>query len=357
VAEHRSQRTEKPTARRLHRAREQGQVVRSAEIPGVLVLVAFLVFCKLFGAGWLKRLAGYCGTALAGLTAPDLTLAGASALMVATAWATLGLLAAPVGLALAAGLAGNLVQGPPPLTLSPLAPNWSRLNPVANLQRIVSPRPWAEMLKMLLKLLLYGGVTWSAAREALSESNLAPHGAAGALAALFALTWTVVLRVALLAALLAGLDWAFRRYEHLRSLMMTKKEVRDERRDIEGDPLVRARLRSKMLALARTRMMSAVPRATVVVTNPEHVAVALRYEPGENDVPVLLAKGRELLAARIRQIATAHGVPIVSDPPLARALYRAVPVGGTIPPALFRAVAEVLALVLSRGTARAGAAR
>jgi flagellar biosynthetic protein FlhB len=129
---------------------------------------------------------------------------------------------------------------------------------------------------------------------------------------------------------------------------MTKQEVKDERRQMEGDPLVKSRIRSKQLDLARRRMMAEVPDATVVVTNPTHVAVALRYEPGQTDVPRVVAKGQELLAQRIREIASAHGVPIVSDPPLARALYRSVAVGAFVPVAMFHAVAEVLAMVWRR---------
>jgi flagellar biosynthetic protein FlhB len=154
--------------------------------------------------------------------------------------------------------------------------------------------------------------------------------------------------VTILAACLGVLDYMFRRYDHTRSLRMTKREIRDERKDLEGDPLIRARIRSKQLALARSRMMSDVPKATVVVTNPTHFAVALRYVPGETEVPKVLAKGRERVAARIRELALEHRIPIVSDPPLARALYKSVPVGREIPQALFRAVAEVLALVLNR---------
>jgi flagellar biosynthetic protein FlhB len=136
--------------------------------------------------------------------------------------------------------------------------------------------------------------------------------------------------------------------------MMTKREVREEQREQDGDPLIKSRIRAKQLAFARSRMMAEVPRATVVLTNPTHVAVALRYVPGETEVPKVVAKGAELLAARIREIAREHGVPIVSDPPLARSLYRTVRIGSEIPTALYRAVAEVLAIVLSR---RGGASR
>jgi flagellar biosynthetic protein FlhB len=168
------------------------------------------------------------------------------------------------------------------------------------------------------------------------------------LAALFAVGGRVILRVALVGLGVAALDLLFTRFEHRRQLRMSKQEIKDERRETEGDPLIRARMRSKQMALARSRMMADVPKATVVVTNPTEYAVALRYQPGEVEVPRVLAKGRAKLAERIRAISVEHRIPIVEDPPLARALYRAVPVGGFIPVQLFRAVAEVLALVLRR---------
>jgi flagellar biosynthetic protein FlhB len=238
-----------------------------------------------------------------------------------------------------------------------LKPNWSRLDPVQNLGRVFSLRPWVDVLKVVVKTLLYGAVAYTAARDAILSSSEGAPGAEGTLGALLALAGTVVFRVTVLAAVLAVLDWLFRRYDHVRSLMMSKKEIRDEYKELEGDPLMRSRMRSKQLSLARSRMMADVHKATVVVTNPTRFAVALRYEPGDSEVPKVLAKGRAKLAERIREIAIANGIPIVSDPPLARALYKSVPLGAEIPVALYRAVAEVLALILHRrGRGRRAAA-
>lgn len=348
ATESRSERTEKPTPRRLQKAREKGQVARSAEIPGVLVLAGFLIFCRVAGAGWLERMEGYFAASLAGLAIPDLTSESLLAVFRSTASATGALLLPPLGVLAAAGIAGNVLQGPPPLTLEPLKPNWSRLDPVKNLGRLFSLRSWVEVLKVVAKTALYGAVAFTAARDAILSSSEGAPGAEGTLLALLRLAGTVIYRVTILAAVLAALDWMFRRYDHVRSLMMSKKEIRDEYKEMEGDPLIRSRMRSKQLALARSRMMADVPKATVVVTNPTRFAVALRYEPGEADVPRVLAKGRAKLAERIREIALAHGIPIVSDPPLARALYKSVPLGAEIPVALYRAVAEVLALILRR---------
>jgi flagellar biosynthetic protein FlhB len=334
-----------------------GQIARSPEIPGVLLLIAFLVFCRLAGSAWLARVESFLRSSMAGLTAADLTPAVVMALFRSTALTTGALLLPPLAFLAVAGVAGNLVQGPPTFTLKPLLPNPQRFDVARNLLRVVSLRQGVELLKIVVKVGLYAAVTLTAVRQALLRGIPRP-GAAGSLQALLDLGGTMIARVAMLAVALAILDYLFRRYDHLRSLRMSKQEVRDERRDLEVHPLVRQRIRSRQMALSRSRMMADVPKATVVVTNPTHVAVALRYAPEEGGVPRVLAKGRHLLAERIKAMALLHGVPVVEDAPLARALYRMVPVGRVIPGALFRAVAEVLVLVMtSRRTVPAAARR
>jgi len=351
--EHRSQRTERPTARRLKKAREKGQVPRSREVSGAAVLTAFLLFAYLVGPSWLQRLKGLTASLLAQCGRFELGEANVLAVLHSSAISTGLLLAAPLGMVAVAGVAGNLIQGPPAFTFKPLEPKFDKFNPLKGLKKIVSLKKGVEVLKSLLKMALYGSVAWFAASGVIVGQPLGRMGAEGTFHMLASLTGTVLLHGTALAAALAALDFLFKRYDHTRDLKMTKREIKEEHKETEGDPMIRARIRQKQSALARSRMMAEVPNATVVVTNPEHVAVALRYVPGETSTPKVLAKGRALLAARIRAIAKQHRIPIVSDPPLARALYRSVAVGAEIPHALFRAVAEVLALVLSRKGARA----
>jgi len=343
----RSRRTERPTPRRLEKAREQGKAPRSAEVSAVVVLAGFLLFAATFGERWLGQVQETLAGSLAGLHRFEPLFDEPAKLLRSAGWAAGSLLLLPLGALAAAGLAGNLLQGPPPLSWAPLAPSWERLSPASNLKRLFSARAGVEALRVLLKAGLYAAVGYTAAREALRVSSTQAAGAESVLAIVLDLGRTILFRIGLLAAGLAVLDYLFRRYDHLRSLRMTRTEVRDERKELEGDPLVRSRIRSRMMALARSRMMAEVPRATVVVVNPTRYAVALKYRHGETPVPRVVAKGRERLAARIRDIAESHGVPIVCDPPLARSLYRTVPVGAEIPPSLFRAVAEVLAMVLA----------
>lgn len=343
----RSQRTEKPTGRRIAKAVEKGQVIRSSEITGVLVLAAFLVFCHALGSSWIEQVKSLIQASFSHVARPDLTSDGVMRLLMTTAWTSGALLAPPLGLMLAAGVAGNLVQGPPPFSFEPLKLNLSRLNPAANIARIFSLKQLVEVLKSLLKLALFFTVALTAARDSLTDLSASSPGPGGVMEMLFHLGGTIIFRVMLLAAFLAVFDYLIVRFDYHRSLRMTKQEVKEEHKEIDINPLVKQRIRSRQIALARSRMMAEVPKATVVVTNPTHFAVALRYVAGGTDVPEVVAKGRNLLAEKIKQIAASHGIPIVEDAPLARSLYRLVPVGGGIPAALYRAVAEVLALVMS----------
>jgi len=251
----------------------------------------------------------------------------------------------PVGMMAVASLSGHLLQGAPPFTLKPLQPKLSRVNPMKGIKKVFSARSLVNLAKALLKMALFTSVAVMAVRDAMKEGLIGAPGAEGATLVLFTLIGKVIFRIVVIWVALAILDLLYTRYQHVRDLMMTKQEVKDERKQTEGDPRVKARIRSKQMEMARSRMMADLPDATVVITNPTHYAVALRYVPGETDVPKLLAKGRDLLAQRIREIAAEHRIPIVEDPPLARALYRSVPLGGYVPESLYRAVAEVLAFV------------
>ncbi len=351
----RAQRTEKPTGRRIERARRDGNVARSKELPAALTLGAFLLFARLAGPSWIAQLEDAMARSLRGLVLRDLDDATLIVMMHDLALVTGSLIFAPLGAIAVAGVAGNFIQDRPSFSFEPLRPKFSRISPTSGLSKLLRLRSWIEIPKLMLKMTLYTAVAVSAARDALAEGLVGGTGGAGVFYGIAAVSGRVIFRVVLLALMLAVLDWLFVRWDHVRQLRMTKQEIKDERREQEGDPMVKARVRSRQMTLARSRMMTDVAKATVVVTNPTHYAIALRYVPGEDEVPRLLAKGRGRIAQKIREVAAEHRVPVLSDPPLARALYRSVAVGGFIPPQLFRAVAELLALVLRRKPARSSA--
>jgi flagellar biosynthetic protein FlhB len=342
----RGERTEKPTGRRLDKARKEGNVPRSTEVPSTLGLAAILLFSTLAGNGWLGKFRSIGIEAWSHLSHSDLDASELIVVLGSNLLATAALLVGPLGAMTFAGLAGNVLQGRPPLTLKPLKPKLSKIDPVKGFKKVFSLGKLSELIRTIIKLVLFTSVAYMAGRSVILHGSPGTPGAGGTMEAFGAVGRRMLSWVVALAALIAVLDVMFQRWNHVRGLKMTKKEIKDERRETDGDPQVKLKIRQKQLAMARSRMMAEVPEATVVVTNPTHFAVALKFTPGEMDVPKLVAKGRAKLAQRIREIATAHGVPIVHNPPLARALYKSVPLGAEIPAALFRAVAEVLALVL-----------
>ena len=337
-AEAAEDRTEAPTQRRLEQAQRDGQSALSREAVGFASLLAgtvagFLALPPL-GMEWLRVM-----RALLEAPGAEEGMAVVPALLRQSALTLLPVLA----LVSVAGVLASLAQTGLVVRAEALAPQLARINPGAALKRILGPEGVAELVRTLTKLALVGAALWQAVDIAALQAALHQPAA-------------LVLREAgrgalrlLLAALgavgaIALLDLLWVRWRHLRKLRMSREELRQEHRDSEGDPQIKARLRRLRETRARRRMLAAVPKATVVVTNPTHYAVALAYAPGQSAAPKLVAKGVDAMAARIRAAAAEHGVPIVANPPLARALWRLEP-DSEIPAEHWQAVAEIIAYV------------
>jgi len=339
---------EKPTPRRRLEARRQGRVFRSAEMTSAAVMVAGGVGLRLCGPGLMTRLQSLLRDSLAGLNAPDLTATGAGALSVELGWAFGGMILPLLAIAAVAAVGANVAQVGLNFTAEPLAPNLGRLNPVQGFTRLFSRRALVELVKALVKLCAVGWVTYSTVSGRLAEmpamllADLGPN-----LTLVGDILTVVAIRAGVVLLVLAAADFIYQRWEHELTLMMTRDELKEEFKNTEGHPQVKARIRQRQRQLAARRMMAAVKHADVVVTNPTHYAVALKYEAEKMAAPRVVARGRDLVAGRIRDQARRHGVPLVSNPPLARALYRAADVGDLVPPELYQAVAEVLAFVYS----------
>jgi len=350
--EPRSKRTEKPTSRRLQKSREQGQVPRSQELPAALAVGAILLFARIFGGRLFGSAESFVARSIAAIAAPpDDAAALREALR--SAFATGVALGAPVIGFVAVGSAiGQFSQGGFVFTGAGLTPNPEKFNPVANLKGIFTLKRGVTTLRTMLKLALVVWVVWaSVSPEAPAVLALSGHGPREIALFTGSLVARLVFKFFVFALVLALADYLYQKFEHTRGLKMSKQEIKDERRELEGDPLVRSRQRARQMALARRRMMAEVPKANVVVVNPTHCAVALRYERSRGGAPRIVAKGTDRIAARIRAIAEEHKVPIYEDPPLAWALYRAVEIDREIPADFYKAVAEVLAHVfrLKRG--------
>ncbi len=258
-----------------------------------------------------------------------------------------GMTAAPVMLlAVAVGFCANVLQVGLHFTPALLRTNPQRLDPFQGLKRLVTPRSFVEIAKGGVKLGIVGYSGWRFIAkhwsDILSLSSADPQEISPRVASM---AYGMALQMVSTLTVVAVLDYAYQRWQFERSIRMTKQEVKDEHRDSEGNPHIRGRIRKRQREFARRRMMADVPHATVVIMNPTHFAMALKYELGQTGAPRVVAKGRDRIALRIRSIAEENGVPVVEDPPLARALYDAADLGEEIPSALYRAVAEVLAMV------------
>ncbi|MEW5981058.1 MAG: EscU/YscU/HrcU family type III secretion system export apparatus switch protein [Acidobacteriota bacterium] len=345
-----SDRTEQPTARRLREAKRKGQVARSRDLGQAAALVGTALVLGWMGPSMARILteeiqlafAQMGDQALATLTAGDLTR------LAAKAGRAVALVCGPVALASVAMVVGSqAAQGGWIFSTDALRPDWARLSPARGIKRLGLSQGGVDLLKTILVVTTLAVLGWQDVRDAIVTSLALGRAEAVSAAAD---GWDAVLQfvrrsaVVLLAFALA--DYAVQRWRFIRSQRMTKQEVRDDYRLTEGSPETKMRVRRIQRDMIRSRMLSAVPRATVVVTNPTHYAVALEYRRGSEPAPRVVAKGRDLIAQRIKTVAREHGVPIAENPPLARALYGAVPVGGVIPGTLFEAVAEVLAYLI-----------
>jgi len=248
--------------------------------------------------------------------------------------------------ALLTGLLVNYLQVGFLFTTEPLNPQLNRLNPVEGFKKSFSKRSLFELVKLLLKIFLVGIVVVLFIRNNLETLLLTLYQDAGGLwETIRSLTLNMSLRIAAVFFALSLMDYLYQRYEHNQNLKMTKQEVKEEFKQTEGDPQLRGRLREQQRKIAMQRMMQDVPSATVVITNPTALAVAVRYRETEDEAPVVVAKGAALMAKRIRDVATEHGVSLVENKQVARMLYDQVEIGQEIPVELYQAVAEILALV------------
>jgi flagellar biosynthetic protein FlhB len=350
MAEQPGEKTEKASAKRLKDARERGQVAVSKDVSMALGSLAATGVLVAGGTFLLHRLTATITDGLSRLGDAPLREMTAEDLvpLVMSGGALIALTAGPVGIAAAAaGVFSSVVQTGFNFSTEPLTPKWERLSPVNGFKKLSPSRSGVDTIKAILTSCVLGVLAWrigkTLATDAWRLAWTTPIASASR-------GWSEGLRLLWQAgfALLAigVLDFGVQKWRLLSSLKMTKQDVKDEARSGEGNPEIKARVRRIQREMFRKRMLQAVPRATVVLTNPTHYAVALEYKRDKNAAPVVVAKGGDLIAAKIREIAREHSVPIVENPALARALFKECEIGDVIPGPLFGAVAEVLAYLI-----------
>ena len=344
-----SQRTEDPTQKRLQDAREKGEFPRSQDVVTFATLSAATFAIVVWGgeAGqiFIERFGGF-------LSHPedfDASAGGILGLAWAVAAALAAILAVPFVAMLVGAIGGNLVQSPLVLSGEKLKMDLSKLSPGKGLSRLFGGEALVNFAKGLIKVACAGAAAvWAVWPDSNAIVSLVAADPRMAGASALTLTTRMLGAVLAVVAIFAALDWFWQRFSFMRRMRMSKQDIRDEMKQQEGDPLVKMKIRQVRMERGRKRMMAEVPKATVIVTNPTHYAVALKYESGAMAAPKCVAKGVDALALRIRELATENQVPIVENPPLARALYAAVEVDAEIPVEHYKAVAQIIGFVMKK---------
>lgn len=334
--------TEKATPRRRQKAREEGQVLKSQDIPISATLIAIfilLIFYLPFAFGVLIKYFRYVFSSSAYIVFSafgNFTLYTFKIIM---------LLILPVLIILlAVGIVSNVIQFGFLFTLKPLTPKISKLNPLSGIERIFSINTFFELIRNLLKLIAAIIVTYFTVSYLISDFlKLATVSIENQMLIMVKTIIILIFSFAILSVPIAAIDFFYRRYEYEENLKMTKDEIKEERKSYEGNPLIKRELRRRMRMLSLRRMIREVPKADVVITNPEHFAVALKYEKEKMHAPKVIAKGQDNIALKIKDVAMESGVKIIEDPPLARGLYNHCEIGDYIPEKFYVAVAKILA--------------
>jgi flagellar biosynthetic protein FlhB len=342
-----SQQTEEPTAKRLEQAHEQGDVVKSTEVTAFILLGGGTLAIAMFG----KYTAMGIGRSLSiFLEQPDTMSVDGPGLI-----AIMRVLLPQIAAALApffvvmvvAGLAGHMLQSRPGFSLDKIAPDFSKVSPMAGFKRMFGAEGWMNLVKGLAKIIVVGVAIWTqlwpergGLEDILNQSTGAVMGD------MSRLLFKVLMAALSALGVIAGLDYFWQRIRFMARNRMSKQEIKEEYRQNEGDPAIKAKVRQIRQERARGRMMAKVPGATVVIMNPTHFAVALKYESGKMAAPICVAKGVDALALRIRAVAEENDVPVVENPPLARALHAAIEIDQPVPAEHFKAVAQVIGYVM-----------
>lgn len=342
-----SQKTEEPSDKRLEQAHAKGDVVKSQELKHFFMLGASGLVIGMFGVSAAKTMQRDLSVYMEQSYAFPMDSGNVLQIWQTVSQQMLATLAMPLILLMAAGLAGTLMQQKPVWAVDKLMPDFGKLSLIKGLGRMFSMQSAAEMGKNILKLIVVGAiVTFIVWPDRDRLDTLIQYDLVSVLQYLQDIVLKMFGAVAAIMALVGGLDYFYQRFDFMKKQRMTRQEVRDEHKQSDGDPLIKARVRQIRMERARKRMMAAVPEATVVIVNPTHYAVALKYEHQAMAAPVCVAKGIDAIALRIRAVAEESKVPVIENPVLARALYASAEIDREISPDHYKAVAEVISFVM-----------
>lgn len=339
------EKTEEGTAKRKGEAREKGQVAKSMEVNSVFVILAAFFTLKIIGSYIYDELIGYMQLVFSNLSLPDITINSLQEIFFGFGIVFFKTALPVMCVILLISLTINFLQVGFIFSLEPLTPSFSKINPIAGFGRLFSKRSIVELSKSILKIVIIGYFIY---RFMIKQTQQIPALVGAELIDSLHLTASLILdlvfQISAVMMVLAAFDYFYQWWEHKQSLKMSKDDIKQEFKQMEGDPQIKGKIKQRQRAMSMQRMMQEVPKADVIVTNPTHFAVALKYDK-EMLAPVIVAKGQDLIAQRIKEIAKENSVVIVENKILARALYAAVEINQPVPPELYQAVAEVLAYV------------
>jgi flagellar biosynthetic protein FlhB len=342
------EKTEQATSKRREDAREKGQVTKSRELASVAVLGACLVYFYFGASDLANQLMTLMKTSFRKSGQTTVSIDTIQPLLTDLCYQAFALLAPFLLVTMIAGLMINILQVGVLFSAEPITPKYSKIDPVKGLKRLFSLRSLVELIKNVLKMAIVGFVAYlTISGESHNLLPLVDLGVRDILGYLGKVSFKILYSTCWILVILAILDYAYQKWEHERSLKMSLKEIKEENRQSEGDPLIKGRIKKLQREMARKRMMAAVPKADVVITNPTHFAVAIRYEPETMNAPCVIAKGADFLAEKIKEIARNSGVPVVENKLVAQVLYKMTPVDQAVPENLYKAIAEILAHIYS----------
>ena len=340
------EKTEPATDKRREEARESGNIMKSQDLESVIVLIVAFIAIRIYGPDMIGNMGNFMRTILSSSLTTDLTPLNTMQLFYQFLLVNLKCLFPIFSLIAITAITVNIAQVGLLLTFDPLIPDFSRLNPISGIENILSWKSLGELVKSIFKVLIVAYIPYSTLVEQMPMLiRLIQIEPMPGTILLMKILFNMIMKILFVLLVLAMGDWYFQHWRYEENLKMSKEEIKEEYKQREGDPKVKSKIRERQRKLASKKMMAEVPKATVVVTNPTHIAVALQYDAASSLAPKVLAMGTGLIAQKIKDIAKEHHVPVIENKPLAQALHKMVDVGDEIPADLFMAVAEILVQV------------
>ncbi|MCF8474277.1 MAG: flagellar biosynthesis protein FlhB [Emcibacter sp.] len=342
-----SQKTEDPTSKKLQEAQEKGEVAKSQEVRHWFILFSVTVIILISAKSSMAGIRDVLRDVLVTSSSVSMNAGGLLNYGTVILNRVFGYMILPIIILMIGALLGATIQNRPMFTTEKIKPKLNKISPLAGLKRLFSMQNFFEISKSILKIIIVGWVVFLIVWPERGQlEQMTSRDLADISNVIFIIVLKILIGVVSVMAVIAGLDFLFQKIQFQKKMRMTKQEVKDEWKQTDGDPQIKARLRQIRMERARNRMMAAVPEADVVVTNPTHFAVALKYKQAEMEVPVVVAKGADFMALKIREIAEENNIPILENPPLARSLFATVEVEDEIQESHYKAVAEVIGYIM-----------